>query len=172
MKNWIAAIAAALMVVAAGTAIASTPDGEGSNFSVADPAVTVIASGSGGEGGAYGTGTTLFAPVPGGSMTFTAATDGVCLVNLNGQLLRNSGSGAKAQYGIVQRLGEGKAEFVGSHGIATTQGDFSGANDAATLAKNELVPVEAGKTYTFGFGVEVASGTGTAYPVENYVCFG
>lgn len=171
MRNWIAAISAALIVIGAGTALASIPSGSSTDFSVADPAVTVIASGGGGEGGSYGSGTTMFVPAPGGTATFTAAADGVCLVNLNGQLL-GVGKGAKAQYGIAQRIGSGEPEFVGNHGLTTTLGDFSGTDDAATLAKNELVSVEKGKTYTFGFGVEVSEGSGTLYPSENYVCFG
>jgi hypothetical protein len=170
-KHWFAAVFAALLVVGAGTAVASIPSGSETSFSVSDPAVTVIASGGGGEGGSYSSGTTMFVPAPGGAATFTAAADGVCLVNLNGQLL-GVGRGAKAQYGVAQRIGSGKPEFVGYHSLTTTLGDFSGTDDAADLAKNELVPIEGGKTYTFGFGVEVAEGSGTAYPSENYVCFG
>lgn len=167
-KHWFAAVFAALLVVGAGTAIASIPSGSGTSFSVSDPAVTVIASGNGAEGGSYPTGTTFFTA---GSESFTAAANGVCLVNVTGQVLRNTGEGAKVTYGIVEKVG-GSEEFVGQHGITTTLGRFTEPNDAASLAKNELVSVEAGKTYSFGFGIEAVSGSGVVYPVENYVCFG
>lgn len=168
-KHWFAAIFAALLVIGAGTAIASIPNGSETEFSVADPAVSVIATGTTAvEGGTYSTGTTFFTV---GSKSFTAAADGVCMVSLNGEVLGSS-SIPKITYGIAQRVGGGSAEFVGQHGITALIGRFSENNDAAVLAKNELVPVVAGKTYTFGFGIEAASGSGTAFPVENYICFG
>lgn len=162
----------ALLVVCAGTAIASIPSGSGTHFSVQDRAVTIIASGSGGEGGTYTSGTHFFVPAKEEAMTFTAAANGECLVSLNGQVVASSGQGAKLQPGIAVRVSGGEPEFVGNHGFTTTRGDFSGTDDGATLTKNELIPVEAGKTYVIGWGIEVPSGAGTAFPLVNYVCFG
>lgn len=171
MKNWFAASLAALVVLCAGTAIASIPSGESTSFSVGDPAVTVISSGGPGSGGSYSSGTTFFLEQP-EAMTFTAAADGVCQVTLDGQVLSNSGEGAKITYGIAVKYGE-TSEFIGQHGITTTRGDFSGTDDAADLARTTLVPVKKGQTYTLGFGVTAPeSSSGTAYPNETYICYG
>lgn len=148
MKHWLAVIVAGLIVIGAGTALASIPDGESTDFAVGEPAVTVIASGGGGgAGGSYEAGTTFFMQQP-ETMTFTAASDGVCLVTLDGAVLRNSGNGAKVQYGVAVESGGSNPAFVGQHNITTTLGDFSGTNDAANLGRTVLVPVQAGQTYT------------------------
>jgi hypothetical protein len=174
MRQWFAAVLAGLLIVAGGTALASIPDGGSTDFSVSDPAVGVIASGGGGgAGGSYESGTTFFMEQP-ESMTVAAASDGVCLVTLDGQVLRNSGNGAKIQYGVaVETLGGEGPSFVGKSNITTTLGDFSGTNDAADLGRTALVPVKKGETYVFGFGVVApAVSSGTTYANQNYVCFG
>lgn len=122
-----------------------------------------------GNGGSYKEGTTYFTNEP---IVITPTQKAICSVTLDGAVLRNSGSGAKVTYGVAVKKDEGSFEFTGSYLLTTTQGSFSGTNDAASLAKTTLVSVEAGHSYSFSWGLTApASSTGTAYPNENVICF-
>lgn len=181
MRNWLAALLAGLLVVAVGSALASTPSGSNAAFNVNDPAVTVVAAGQA---------STLEGVSPSCSfeakklkycfqseLTFTPATSATCLVNADIGLIgepmgKEAGLLNNVGYGIGVRVGGKEGEDkrpTDGNGITATPNYLS----MATMPRSRLVPVEAGVSYTFEpwiYSYETAKGT--AYWDLTYVCFG
>lgn len=162
MKNWIAAIVAALVVVGIGTAVASVPSGSETTFSVNDPAVTVLGSGqSVVEAGVnprceFTPGLTYCGEqLP----SFHAVRDGVCQVQFDIAVI-----GAPP---VVYGVGVNASKVFDESGVSTTPN----GNEEASVSRTRLVPVEAGKTYSFSPWIE-GSASASAYWSGDYVCFG
>lgn len=174
MKHWFAATLAALLVVIAGTAIASVPSG-GTSFNVDDPAVTAIGSGQtpNPEGGAEacsweaGKLTLCSSSAP----AFTPATDGVCQVSADMALIGNpmgSGNLTNVAYGIAAEI-EGTPTQVDKNEVITTPN----SKGEQTVSRTRLVPVEAGAEYRFSTWLRSkGTSTGTSYWSMSFVCFG
>jgi len=176
MKHWFAAILAALIVVVAGSALASVPGG-GTNFVAQDPAVTAIASGqtpaTGGGAEACHWKAEEMVYCQGEGITFTPASDATCLVGASiGLVGEPMGEKAGLLDGVEYGIGlhyEGADHQVDQNGLAATPSYQS----YATMPRTRLVPVEAGKEYSLEVWIHsTAASHGTAYWYLSYVCFG
>lgn len=180
MKHWFAAIAAAVLVLAAGTALASIPSGSSTSFSVADPAVTILGSGQtpiveGAEERCEwsSSGLTLCpisTPPVGPAPAITPSADGICQVNLAAVM-----NGEPAGFSHLDGVGYGIAVSV--EGTPTDEFDAHGLTTTPTeageqsVSRTRLVPVEAGVEYSFSPWFRGAGSPGVGYWDLSYVCF-
>jgi hypothetical protein len=176
MKHWFAAVLAALIVLVAGTAVASIPSGSSSSFSVGDPAVTAIGSGqTPGTGGAaevcsWSAEATTFCASP---VTFTPAADATCMVSTDLALYGDPMGTVEADldqvsYGIAVEVEE-ESQQVDQNGVTSTPN----ATGEQTVSRTRLIPVQAGIEYTFQPWVTShATSTGSAYWDLAFACFG
>lgn len=178
MRNWIAAIAAGLIVVAVGTAVASIPGGETTSFNVTDPAVTVIAADqTSTAGGAvpsceWEAEERIFCFAS--ELTFTPSRDALCLVNADIALYGDpmnteAGRLTNVGYGIGVRTGESDSITPDENGVTTTPSYLS----AQSVSRARLIAVEAGQPVTFEPWIDsYGTSTGRAYWSLAYTCFG
>jgi hypothetical protein len=171
-KSWFMAVLAALLVVCAGTAIASIPGGSNTSFNVQDPAVTVVSSGQtpgvsgASEACAWAKETTTFCK--GEGLSFTPVSNGVCTVNFDAALIGNEskeGSLNSVGYGVAVN----SANTADENGVTTTPTN----RGEQTVSRSRLVSVEAGVEYNLGIWLRsYEASTGTAYWDLDYVCYG
>lgn len=176
MKHWFAAVLAALFILAAGTAIASIPDGSSPGFDVQDPAVTAIGSGQtpGTEGASevcsWSAEATTFCASP---VTFTPSADATCMVSTDLALYGDPMGTPEADldqvsYGIAVEVEE-ESQQVDKNGVTTTPN----AAGEQTVSRTRLIPVQGGGEYTFQPWITShATAEGSAYWSLAFVCFG
>lgn len=110
-------------------------------------------------------------------MTFTPSQNAVCQVSLDGSIETGNG-GAGDAYGVAEHTSAGDEQADDSN-VLTTPGDYAGtgggSENAASLSRSRIIPVQAGTTYTFEMWIEPtfvgANGGGTASFNMDYVCF-
>lgn len=183
-KHWFAAVFAALLVIGAGTAIASIPTGGTAAFNIQDPAVTVIAAGqskiTGTEGNpncAWEAESRTYCPTP--ELTFTPSVDATCLLNGNlgfvGSPMGEPERLNEVFYGwAVKTEGPLEEEFQDTIVFDEDKvGVMPAPKSLATMPRSRLIPVRAGVKTTFEPYIESAgSSFGVLYWDATYVCFG
>lgn len=179
MKNWFAAVLAGVLVIVVGSAIASVPGGSNTNFNVADPAVTVIASGQSKISTAEGSPNCHWEAenltfCPTSELTFTPKVDAICQVDgslgfVGEPMAKEAGLLDGVLYGIGLRT-EGVDSIASDENrVGVTPNYLS----MATMHRTRLIPVKAGVEYVFEpYILSEGESTGTLYWDASYVCFG
>jgi hypothetical protein len=112
---------------------------------------------------------------PSTQMTFTAAENGYCQVNFDGQVSSDQADGAFVQYGVAQ-FSDSTNTIVDNNDLTSTPGPFGsgsiGDYNAATISRSFITPVTADTEYTFEPWIEPSGDdAGTFYFNENFVCW-